>query len=107
MSRSNYDPDEAARAGPPRSGRWDFNPASSTQVKFASSLSDLARFKSTVKSACKEYVQSGDSAEFCRIVNSLGMSVYHQDLPHILIKYRSETYTHTQTLTRTVSDLTR
>jgi hypothetical protein len=75
-------------------------------VKFASSLSDLARFKSTVKSACKEYVQSGDSAEFCRIVNSLGMSVYHQDLPHILIKYRSETYTRARTRIDLDSDLT-
>lgn len=73
-------------------------------MKFASSLSDLARFKSTVKSACKEYVQSGDSAEFCRIVNSLGMSVYHQDLPHILIKYRSDIRTRART--RIDSDLT-
>ena len=39
------------------------------------------------QSACKEYLQSNDSAEFIRILNAAGMSVFHQDLPCILIKY--------------------
>jgi hypothetical protein len=65
---------------------WAYHPEPHSEIKFASSLSDLQNFKKQVKLACAEYLQSNDAEEFCRIVSALGMSVFHQDLPAILIK---------------------
>jgi len=76
----NYDPDEME-------GGYDWAPSDSTQIKFASSLEDFGKFKSAIKSAAKEYLQSNDAAEFQRIVRALSMTVFHQDLPYILIRY--------------------
>lgn len=84
----NFDPDEAAAAaGPSESQSWDFEPDSSAQIKFANSLDDLAKFKASMKAATKEFLQSNDVAEFQRILTSIGMSVFHQDLPYVLIKF--------------------
>lgn len=80
----NYDPEES-ESGLPSS--WDWDPSDSLSVKFASSLEDFARFKAAIKDATKEYLQSADPLEFNRVVRSLGMSVFHQDVPYILIRY--------------------
>jgi hypothetical protein len=79
----NYDEEEAQR----ESREYSYDPSDSSAIKFASSLSDLGKFKAAVKSAAKEYVNSGDAAEFERVLKSLSMNVYHQDLPYILIRY--------------------
>jgi hypothetical protein len=77
----NYASDEESAPA-----NWSYDPTADTQVKFASSLDDLAAFKKTVKAACAEYVQSNDANEFSRILAGQP-SVFHQDLPYILIKY--------------------
>jgi len=66
---------------------WQFHPEKSAQIKFANSIADLAHFKKTIKQAAAEYLQSNDAEEFCRIVNAEGCSVFHSDLPAILVKY--------------------
>lgn len=75
----NYEPEEDYS--------YDFDPSDSTSIKFASSLDDFNKFKSQIKAATKEFLQSNDSAEFMRIVKGLSMTVFHQDLPYILIRY--------------------
>lgn len=85
-SDPNFDPDYEASGALPPQHRWDWEPSSQAHLKFASSLEDFAKFKQRMREAAREYVQSNDVAEFCRILDSQGMSVYHQDLPAILLK---------------------
>jgi len=86
----NYDEDAAGAHLPPSISNWQFHPEKSQQIKFANSLADLAQFKKTIKEAAAEYLDSNDSAEFCRIVTAVGCSVFHSDLPAILMKYSFE-----------------
>jgi len=80
----NFDEDEAVNAQ--AYSHYSYQPEAGEQIKFASSVADLASFKKQIKQACAEYLESHDAAEFCRIVQAQSMSVFHQDLPAILIK---------------------
>lgn len=84
----NYASDEdLERVGGGGGGFGHWEPEQSFALKFASSLEDLARFKREAKEAAAEFVESGDVEECMRIIRALGMSVYHQELAPILIKY--------------------
>jgi len=61
---------------------------------FANTMRDLAQFKKKVRTACDEYIVALDAKDFIKNVQGLEFSLYHQDLPAILIKYsmdRSDT----------------
>jgi len=81
------DPNYEDESLPPSISNWQFHPENAQQIKFANSLADLAEFKKTIKTAAAEYLDSLDSSEFCRLVTSAGCSVFHSDLPAILLKY--------------------
>ena len=74
----NYDPNDYV---------MDWEPSDSTAIKFASSLADFAKFKSTIKEAAREYLASGEANEFHQVVKSLSMTVFHQDLFYLLIRF--------------------
>jgi len=54
---------------------------------FANSMRDLTLFKRKVRAACDGYMSSLDAPDFIKSVQGLEFSLYHQDLPAILIKY--------------------
>ena len=64
-----------------------YNPAPEVDRFFANTMRDLTLFKKKVRSACEEYISSLDATEFIKSVQGLEFSLYHQDLPAILIKY--------------------
>lgn len=80
----NYDPADAEEKG---YHLKRYNPAPEVDRFFANTMRDLTLFKRKVRSACDEYISSLDAAEFIRSVQGLEFSLYHQDLPAILIKY--------------------
>lgn len=72
----NFDPlDEAAQ----------IVPNLQAEANFVSSAADLKYYKRTIKDAVTEYVTSGDSEEFVRVVVDLDMTVYHQELTKIIV----------------------
>lgn len=54
---------------------------------FHNRMSDLNTFKKSVRSACDEFLVSHDLDEFTNSVLDMDFSLYHQDLPAILIKH--------------------
>lgn len=61
-------------------------PSEPVQRKFVSSVKDLNKFKEAIKTATLEFLNSNDKNEFAQILKDLDMSLYHQDVPYIVIK---------------------
>lgn len=80
----NYDPTDSEEKG---FTLKSYNPTPEVDRFFANTMRDLTLFKRKVRAACDEYISSLDSAEFIKSVQGLEFSLYHQDLPAILIKY--------------------
>jgi len=80
----NYDPADEEEKG------YVFKkyvPAPEVDRFFANTMRDLTLFKRKVRAACDEYMSSLDAPEFIKSVQGLEFSLYHQDLPAILVKY--------------------
>jgi hypothetical protein len=64
-----------------------YSPTEHKSEKFTASISDYNRFKANLKQAAKEYLNSLDSLEFATIIKELDLSIYHQDVVYIIIKF--------------------
>jgi len=80
----NYDPADSEEKG---FSLKRYDPTPEVDRFFANTMRDLTLFKRKVRSACDEYMSSLDAPEFIKSVQGLEFSLYHQDLPAILIKY--------------------
>lgn len=62
-------------------------PSTATQARFVASAADLARFKNQIKSALREYLANPDVEAFESTVRNLDATLYHQDLPKIIVQF--------------------
>ena len=62
-------------------------PSPSSSSSFSASIADYAAYKAAVKTAAREFLQSRDLLEFSASIAELGLAVFHQDLPYIVVKF--------------------
>lgn len=82
----NYDPtDQHEDPGSYQLKAW--TPTEERKTTFSNNMTDLNAYKRLVKDACKEWLVSHDEGEFIGSITEAKYTLFHQDLPAILVKY--------------------